>query len=65
MLINCSCNPHKSPLGNHLDVVSKSLDLHFSTYDKIILFGDFIAKINEQHVKLLLPKKSSKTTDMV
>ena len=27
-LINCSYNPHKSLIGNHLDAVSKTLDLH-------------------------------------
>ena len=36
-LINCSYKPHKSLIGNQLDAVSKTLDLHSSTYDKIIL----------------------------
>ena len=27
-LINCSYNPHKSLIGNHLDAVSQTLDLH-------------------------------------
>ena len=46
-LINCSYNPHKSLIGNHLDAVSKTLDLHSSTYDKIILLGDFNTEIDE------------------
>ena len=46
-LINCSYNPHKSLIGNHLDAVSKTLDLHSSTYDKIILLRDFNTGIDE------------------
>ena len=49
-LINCSYNHHKSLIGNHLDVVSKTLDLHSSTYEKIILLGYFNAEIDEQHI---------------
>ena len=40
-------NPHKSLVGNHLDWVSKTLDLHSSKYDKIILLGDFNIEIKE------------------
>ena len=46
--ISCSYNPHKSLIGNHLDAVSKTLDVHSSTYDKIILLVDFNT---EQHMK--------------
>ena len=49
-LINCSYNPHESLVGNHLDAVSKTLDLRSSTYDKIILLGDFNNEIDEQHI---------------
>ena len=51
LLINFSYNPHKSLIGNHLDVVSKTLDLHSSTYDKIILLRDFNTEIDEQHMQ--------------
>ena len=44
-LLNCSYNPHKSLMGNHLDAVSNKLDLHSSAYDKIILLGDFDTEI--------------------
>ena len=44
-------NPHKSLIGNHLDTVSKKLDLHSSTYDKIILLGCFNTKIDEQRMQ--------------
>ena len=50
-LINCSYNPHKSLIGNYLDEISKTLDLHSSTYDKIILLGDFNTEIDEQHMQ--------------
>ena len=50
-LINCSYNPHKSLIGNHLDPVSKTLDVHSSTYAKIILSGDFYTEIDEQNMK--------------
>ena len=46
-LINCSYNPHKRLIGSHLDAVSKTLDLHSSTYDKIILLRDFNTGIDE------------------
>ena len=50
-LINCSYNPYKSLIGKHLDAVSKTLDLHSSTCDKIILLGDFNPEIDKQHMQ--------------
>ena len=41
MVDKCSYNVHKSLIGNHLDAVSKTSDLHSSPYNKII---DFNAK---------------------
>ena len=61
-LINCSCNPHKSFIGNHLDAVSKTLDLkHYSICDKIILLGDFNAEIDEQHMQSFCDNYSLKS----
>ena len=60
-LINCSYNPNKSLIGNHLDAVSKTLDLHSSTYDKIILLGDFNAEIDEQHMQSFCDNYSLKS----
>ena len=40
-LINCSYNPNKSMIGNHLDALSTYLDLHSTTYEKILILGDF------------------------
>ena len=31
-LVNCSYNPHKNSISNHLDRISKSLDLSSSDY---------------------------------
>ena len=50
-MINCSYNPCKSLTGNHLDAVSKTLDLNPSTYDKIILLADFNTGVDEQYIK--------------
>ena len=33
-LVNCSYNPHKSSIGNHLLALSDSLDAYSSTYEK-------------------------------
>ena len=60
-LINCSYNPHKCLIGNHLDAVSKTLDLHSSTYDKIILLGDFNNEIDEQHMQSFYDNYSLKS----
>ena len=40
-LVNCSYNPHKNSVVTHLDIISESLDLFSSDYEKIILLGDF------------------------
>ena len=50
-LINCSYNPNKSMIGNHLDALSTYLDLHSTTYEKILILGDFNVGIEEQHMK--------------
>ena len=49
--INCSYNPHLSLIVNHLDAVGKTSDLRPSTFDKIIVLGDFNTEIDEQHMK--------------
>ena len=50
-LMNCSYNPHKCLIGNHLDAVNETLDLHSATYNKIILLGDFNIEIDEQYMQ--------------
>ena len=50
-LINCSYSPHKKVTGNHLNAISKTLDSHSSTYDKIMLLVDFNTEIDERHMQ--------------
>ena len=50
-LVNSSYNPYKSSIGTHLDRLSKSLDLFFSGYEKIIFLGDFNITDDENNTK--------------
>ena len=40
-LINYCCNPNKSMIGQHIEILSKSMNLHSSTYEKFIFLGNF------------------------
>ena len=37
MVINCSYNPHKSEIKQHLDALRKSFDLHSLKYEEILI----------------------------
>ena len=50
-LINCSYNPNKFMIYNHLDPLSTYLDLHSTRYEKILILGDFNVGIEDQHTK--------------
>ena len=50
-LVNCSYNPHKNSIGNHLDRISESLDLLSSDYAKMIFLGDFNVTDDDHHMK--------------
>ena len=50
-LINCSYNPNKTMICNRLDALSTYLDLHSTTYEKILILGDFNVGIEDQHMK--------------
>ena len=50
-LINCSYNPHKGMITNHLETLSKFLDLHSSKYEKMLILGDFNVGIDEPQIK--------------
>ena len=39
-LINCSYKPNKFMICNYLDALSTYLDLHSTTYEKILILGD-------------------------
>ena len=47
-LVCCSYNPHKDNISNHLQLIRKKLDLCSSSYERIILVGDFSSEINDK-----------------
>ena len=53
-LINCSYNPHKNNIENHLDIISRSLDTHSIKYENIILLGDFNACVDMRLCRLFV-----------
>ena len=50
-LLNCSYNPNKNNIGNHLKALSGFLDSHSSTYEKILILGDFNIEVDDQNMK--------------
>ena len=40
-LLNCSYNPHKNNICNHLDVITKTLDTSYGKYENVVFLGDF------------------------
>ena len=38
-------------IDNHLDAISKYLDLYSSKYEKVLILGDYHAGIEEKHMK--------------
>ena len=50
-LLNCSYNPHKNNIGNHLKALSNFLDSHSSAYEKVLILGDFNIEVDDQNMK--------------
>ena len=54
-LLNCSYNPHKSNIGNHLKALNDFLDSHSSSdssrYEKVLILGDFNIEVDDQNMK--------------
>ena len=50
-LLNCSYNPYKNNIGNHLKALSDFLDSHPSTYEKVLILGDFNVEVDDQNMK--------------
>ena len=50
-LINCSYNPNRNAICNHLETWGDFLDFHFSSYNSIIISGDFNVGVEEPHMK--------------
>ena len=51
-LINCSYNPHKNTIGNHLRALSEKLDIYSSSYSNFIILGDFNIGVKKQQIKV-------------
>ena len=47
MLINCSYNPDKAEISNHLAALNSFLDANSTKYEKILILGDFNVEIND------------------
>ena len=50
-MLNCSYNPHKNNIGNCLKELSDFLDSHCSTYEKVLILGDFNVGVDDQNMK--------------
>ena len=51
-LLNCSYNPHKNNTGKHLKALIDFLDSHSSTYEKVLILGDFNVGADDQNMKI-------------
>ena len=60
-LIDCSYNPHKNMMGNHLRALSEKLDIYSASYDNFIILGDFNIEIEEQQIKAFCDNYSFKS----
>ena len=49
---DCSYNPEKTMINNHLVTLEKFLDLH-STKIEVLISGDFNVGVDEQHLQPL------------
>ena len=47
-IINCSYNPHKSNIINHINIISRLLDIHSTKYENIVLLGDFNVRADDE-----------------
>ena len=50
-LLCCSYNPQKSCIENHLECLSKELDLKSVNYENLLIFGDFNSEPSEDCMK--------------
>ena len=52
-LLNCSYNPHKKNIGDHLKVLSDFLNSQSSTYKEVLILGDFNIEVDDQNKTFL------------
>ena len=50
-LVNCSYNPNRNAIRNHLETLSDFLDFHSSSYNNIIILGDFNVGVEQPDMK--------------
>ena len=60
-LVNCSYNPHKNIIGNHLRALSEKLDINSTSYNNFIILGDFNIEIEEQQTEVFCQNYSLKS----
>ena len=60
-LVNCSYNPHKNIIGNHLRALSEKLDVNSTSYNNFIILGDFNIEIEEQQTEVFCQNYSLKS----
>ena len=49
--LNCSYNPHKNLISNHLECLNRIMDAFSKNYDNVIFLGDFNTSINDNAMK--------------
>ena len=49
--LNCSDNPNKNNIANHLQQLRNNLDLYPAKYENIVLIGDFNVSPEESHME--------------
>ena len=50
-LLNCSYNPKRNKIQNHLTILSSELDLYSKKYENFLVLGDFNAEVEEANMK--------------
>ena len=51
MLLNCTYNPNKNLISNHLECFNRIMDGFSKNYDNVIILGDFNTCINDNAMK--------------
>ena len=59
-LLSCSYNSQKNKIGTHLQIIGKTLDKLSTSYDNIILLGDFNVEPEEAKMSEFLNMYSLK-----
>ena len=51
--LNCSYNPHKNQISNHLECLNRLIDEYSTYYKNFIFIGDFNTSVEESNGKFL------------